>query len=116
VRAGPWETTGRFSFRSALGTHGHALQLCHQAVNLDAVNPEIHFTAATVLEASRDLVNAIDAYRHVLRLRPGFLPALVNSAACLADLGELPESLEPTRRRSRPMRVRWWCATTSPGC
>lgn len=71
-----------------------ALKLCQQAVRLEPRNPEIHFTAATVLEAGRDLANAVDAYRNVLKLRPGFLPALVNCAACLADLGELGDSIE----------------------
>jgi tetratricopeptide (TPR) repeat protein len=71
-----------------------ALQLCQQAVRLEPRNPEIHFTAASVLEAGGDLVNAADAYRAVLKLRPGFLPALVNCAACLADSGELTESIE----------------------
>jgi tetratricopeptide (TPR) repeat protein len=71
-----------------------ALQLCQQAVRLEPRNPEIHFTAATVLEAGRDLANAVDAYRNVLKVRPGFLPALVNCAACLADLGELGDSIE----------------------
>jgi tetratricopeptide (TPR) repeat protein len=70
------------------------LQLCQQAVRLEPRNPEIHFTAATVLEAGRDLANAVDAYRTVLQLQPGFLPALVNCAACLADLGELSDSVE----------------------
>jgi tetratricopeptide (TPR) repeat protein len=76
------------------GQLGQALQLCQQAVRLEPMNPEIHFTAATVLEAGRDLANAVDAYRNVLKLRPGFLPALVNCAACLADLGELGDSIE----------------------
>jgi tetratricopeptide (TPR) repeat protein len=61
---------------------------------IGAGNPEIHFTAATVLEAGRDYRNAIDAYRQVLKLKPGFLPAMVNCAACLADLGEVPDSIE----------------------
>lgn len=70
-----------------------ALQLCQQAVRLEPANPEVHFTAATILETGRDLRNAVDAYRHVLKLKPGFLPALVNCAACLTDLGELPEGV-----------------------
>ncbi|HUE46205.1 MAG TPA: sulfotransferase [Aestuariivirgaceae bacterium] len=76
------------------GDFAGALQLCQQAVRLEPRNPEIHFTAATVLEAGRDLANAVDAYRNVLKLRPGFVPALVNCAACLADLGELGDSIE----------------------
>jgi tetratricopeptide (TPR) repeat protein len=76
------------------GDLGRALQLCQQAVRLEPRNPEIHFTAATVLEAGRDLANAVDAYRNVLKLRPGFMPAMVNCAACLADLGELADSIE----------------------
>jgi tetratricopeptide (TPR) repeat protein len=76
------------------GDLGGALQLCQEAVRLEPRNPEIHFTAATVLEAGRDLANAVDAYRAVLQLRPGFLPALVNCAACLADMGELGDSIE----------------------
>jgi tetratricopeptide (TPR) repeat protein len=71
-----------------------ALQFCREAARLEPANPEIPFTAATVFETGRDLVNAVNAYRQVLKLKPKFLPALVNCAACLADLGELPESLE----------------------
>ncbi len=71
-----------------------ALQLCQQAVRFEPANPEIHFTAATVLEAGRDYKNAIGAYQQVLKLKPGFLPAMVNCAACLADLGEVPDSIE----------------------
>ncbi|MFW6076548.1 MAG: tetratricopeptide repeat-containing sulfotransferase family protein [Hyphomicrobiales bacterium] len=76
------------------GQLAQALQLCQQAARLEPRNPEVHFTAATVLETGRDLTNAVDAYRNVLKLRPGFLPAVVNCAACLADLGELGDSIE----------------------
>jgi tetratricopeptide (TPR) repeat protein len=89
------DTAGQLRDRGDLA---RALQLCQRAVQLEPGNPEIHFTAATVLEAGRDLANAVDAYRHVLKLRPGFLPALVNCAACLADLGELPDSVELYQR------------------
>lgn len=71
-----------------------ALQLCREAARLEPANPEVGFTAATVFETGRDLVKAVNAYRQVLKLKPKFMPALVNCAACLADLGELPESLE----------------------
>lgn len=71
-----------------------AIQLCQQALALEPRNPEIPFTAATVYESIGDLQNALKAYRNVLKLKPGFLPALVNCAACLADLGDLPESLD----------------------
>jgi tetratricopeptide (TPR) repeat protein len=93
----PGGTRGLLDSAGSLRDRGDlagALQLCQQAVRLEPNNPEIHFTAATVLEAGRDLANAVDAYRSVLKLRPGFLPALVNCAACLADLGELSDSIE----------------------
>ncbi|MGE0212348.1 MAG: sulfotransferase [Parvibaculaceae bacterium] len=72
----------------------HAIQLCQQAQALEPQNPEVPFTAATVYDSIGDLKNALKAYRSVLRLKPGFLPALVNCAGCLADLGDLPESLD----------------------
>jgi len=95
--AGPGGTRAMLDSAARLRDRGdlaRALQLCQQAVRLEPGNPEIHFTAATVLEAGRDLANAVDAYRSVLKLRPGFLPAVVNCAACLADLGELEESVD----------------------
>ncbi len=70
-----------------------AFDLCQRVLPIEPQHPEVHFTIATIHEAQGDLVKAAAAYRKVLELAPGFLPGLVNLAACLTETGAYAEAL-----------------------
>ena len=69
------------------GKIAEALDLCQRVLPIEPLHPEVHFTFASIHEAGGDLAKAAEAYGKVVDLAPGFLPGLVNLAACLVETG-----------------------------
>lgn len=72
--------------------------LINQLLQIEPANPEVHFLAAVLSEAVGNMHQAVGAYRKVLELKPNFLPALVNSAAALADGKQPLDALDVYRK------------------
>ena len=82
--------TGR-STDSAFQTK-EALRFARQAVSLDEMNPDAHFTLGTALSLVGDIGQAIAAERRALELNPNFASALGELARLLAFSGKAEEA------------------------
>lgn len=91
-----WADVGRFRF--AIGDLAGAIAAVDKAVALDQRNADAVNFRAVLIRDQYGLRAALPWFERALEIEPNFVPALVEYAATLCDLGEAQAMLSLTRR------------------